>query len=101
MSVTEFLTRLVLADRAASDITDWPTSLYVTYRPCLGVIGPQYITYRPRLGHKTPVHHLQAAPGSFEHACTDLDEYTDTVTAYVRFCVESVVHPHSDSLCLR
>ena len=25
----------------------------------------------------------------FEHACTDLNEYTDTVTAYVRFCVES------------
>ena len=27
----------------------------------------------------------------FEHACTDLDEYTDTVTAYVSFCVESCI----------
>ena len=26
-----------------------------------------------------------------EHACTDLDEYTDTVTAYVSFCVESCI----------
>ena len=27
----------------------------------------------------------------FELACTDLDEYTDTVTAYVSFCVESCI----------
>ena len=27
----------------------------------------------------------------FEHACTDLDEYTDTVTAYVSLCVESCI----------
>ena len=27
----------------------------------------------------------------FEHACTDLDEYTDTVTAYVSFCVKSCI----------
>ena len=27
----------------------------------------------------------------FEHVCTDLDEYTDTVTAYVSFCVESCI----------
>ena len=27
----------------------------------------------------------------FEHVCTDLGEYTDTVTAYVSFCVESCI----------
>ena len=27
----------------------------------------------------------------FEHACTDLDEYTDIVTAYVSFCVKSCI----------
>ena len=27
----------------------------------------------------------------FEHACTDPDEYTDTVTAYVSVCVESCI----------
>ena len=26
---------------------------------------------------------------TFEHACTDLDKYIDTVTAYISFCVES------------
>ena len=27
----------------------------------------------------------------FEHACTNLNEYTDAVTAYISFCVESCI----------
>ena len=33
----------------------------------------------------------------FEHACTDLDEYTDAVNTQT-LC--GIVHPHTDSLCL-
>ena len=35
----------------------------------------------------------------FEHACTDLDEYTDTVTAYVSFCVESCIPTRTVCVC--